>query len=132
MWALSGHAHADGPIGLDITELIARAASHATAGATFRGPGRWRAKLFVSDLGTRNEEDGPVLRSSTTVGAQLSARIAKSTRVSIDVFNVFDQKSGEVDYFTGSRLFRQPGTFDGYLSHPAEGRGFRLSLTARF
>jgi hypothetical protein len=37
-----------------------------------------------------------------------------------------------VDYFAGSRLFRQPGTLDGYLSHPAEGRGFRLSLTARF
>jgi outer membrane receptor protein involved in Fe transport len=132
MWALSGHAHADGPMGLDITELIKGAATHASAGTTFRGPGNWRAKLFVSDLGTRNEEDGPMLRSSTTVGAQLSVRIAKSTHVSIDVFNVFDRKSGEVDYFTGARIFRQPGTLDGYLSHPAEGRGFRLSLSARF
>jgi hypothetical protein len=132
MWALSGHAHADGPIGLDLTELIKGAASHASAGTTFRGPGNWRAKLFVSDLGTGKEEDGPLLRSSTRVGAQLSARLTRSTRVNIDVFNVFNQKGGEVDYFAGSRLFRQPGTLDGYLSHPAEGRGFRLSLTARF
>jgi outer membrane receptor protein involved in Fe transport len=132
MWGLSGHAHADGPMGLDLTELIKGAANHATAGTTFRGPGTWRARLFVSDLGTGNEEDGPLLRSSTTVGAQLSARITKSTRVNIDVFNVFNQKSGEVDYFTGARVFRQSGTFDGYLTHPAEGRGFRVSLTARF
>lgn len=132
VWGLSGHAHADGPIGLDLTELVAGATSHVTAGTTFRGPGRWSAKLFVSDLGSRNDEDGPLLRSSTTVGAQLSARITRSTRLDIDVFNVFNRKSGEVDYFAGSRVFRQPGTFDGYLTHPAEGRGVRLSLTARF
>lgn len=119
-------------MGLDVTELIKGAANHASAGTTFRGPGRWSARLFVSDLGNGNEEDGPLLRLSTTVGAQLSLRLDKSTRVNFDVFNVFDEKSGAVDYFTGSRLFRPPGTFDGYLTHPAEGRGFRLSLTARF
>lgn len=132
MWALSGHAHADGPIGLDITELIKGVANNANAGTTFRGPGKWRAKLFVSDLGGRTEESGPLLRSNTTVGAQLSLRLTRSTRMNVDVFNVFDRKSGEVDYFTGSQIFRQPGTLDGYLSHPAEGRGFRLSLSARF
>jgi hypothetical protein len=132
LWGLSAHAHADGPIGLDLTELVKGAASRASAGATFRGPGNWRAKLFVSDLGIGKEEDGPLLRSSTTVGAQLSARLTRSTRVSIDVFNVFDRKAGEVDYFAGSRLLRRHGTLDGYLSHPAEGRGFRLSFTTRF
>lgn len=119
-------------MGLDVTGWIKGVANHASAGTTFRGPGSWSARLFVSDLGPGNEEDGPLLRSSTTVGAQLSVRLDRSTRVNIDVFNVFDRKGGEVDYFTGSRLFRQPGTFDGYLTHPAEGRGFRLSLTARF
>jgi hypothetical protein len=132
--ALSGHAYADGPIGLDITELIAGAASHATAGATIRGPGRWSVRLFVSSLGSLPaiEEDGLRLRSSTTVGAQLSAPLTKSTRVSLDVFNVFDRRSGDVDYFAGSRLFRQTGTFDGFLFNPAEPRGFRIGLTTRF
>jgi len=130
--ALSGHARADGPIGLDLTELIKGAANRASAGATFRGPGNWRAKLFVSDLGSGAEDEGPLLRSNTTVGAQLSLRLTRSARVNVDVFNVFDRKSGDVDYFTGARIFRQPGTLDGYLSHPGEGRGFRLSLTARF
>ena len=128
--ALSGHAFANGPIGLDITQLIEGAANHATAGTTFRGPGRWSARLFVSDLGA--EDQGPLLRSNTTVGAQLSLRLTRSARVNVDVFNVFDRKASAVDYFTGARIFRQPGTLDGYLSHPAEGRGFRLSLTARF
>ena len=73
-----------------------------------------------------------MMRSNTTVGEQLSLRLTRSTRMNVDVFNVFDRKSGEVDYFTGSQIFRQPGTLDGYLTHPAEGRGFRLSLTARF
>lgn len=129
---MSGHAFAGGPIGLDLTELIEGAANHATAGTTFRGPGRWSARLFVSDLGSGAEDEGLLLRSNTTVGAQLSLRLTRSTRVNVDVFNVFDRKSGEVDYFTGARIFRQPGTLDGYLSHPGEGRGFRLSLTARF
>lgn len=129
---MSGHACADGPIGLDITELVKGAADHATAGATFRGPGRWSARLFVSDLGAGAEDQGPLLRSNTTVGAQLSLRLTRSTRVNVDVFNVFDRKASGVDYFTGARIFRQPGTLDGYLSHPGEGRGFRLSLSARF
>lgn len=115
-----------------MTELVKGVANHASAGATFRGPGSWSAKLFVRDLGSGSEGGGPLLRSSTTVGAQLSARLTRSARVNIDVFNVFNRKSGELDYFTGARVFRQAGTFDGYLTHPAEGRGFRLSLTARF
>jgi hypothetical protein len=130
--ALSGGARADGPIELDLTELVRGAAQRASAGTTFRGPAGWRAKLFVSDLGARSEEEGRLLRSSTPVGAQLSARLARSLRVNIDVFNVFNQRTGAVDYFTGPRPLRQPGALDGYLSHPAEGRGFRLSLSARF
>ena len=130
--ALSGHARADGPIGLDLTELIKGAANHANAGTTFRGPGRWSARLFVSDLAPRTDDEGPLLRSNTTVGAQLSLRLTRSARLNVDVLNVFNRKSGEVDYFTGARIFRQPGTLDGFLSHPGEGRGFRLGLTARF
>lgn len=107
---------------------------HATAGATVRNGTKWRASLFVSYLGARPalEEDALRLRSSTTVGAQFSARLSKSSRVSFDVFNIFNHRTGELDYFAGSRLWSQPGVGDGFLFHPAEPRGLRINFTTRF
>lgn len=104
------------------------------AGATVRNGSKWSASLFVKYLGERTamEEDALRLRSSTTVGAQFTTRLDKRTRLTVDVFNVFNQRAGDLDYFAASRLWRQPGTVDGFLFHPAAPRGFRALLSTRF
>jgi hypothetical protein len=78
------------------------------------------------------EEDALRLRSSTTVGAQFTSRLTKTTRLTVDVFNLFNQGTGRIDYFGASRLWNRPGSVDGYLFHPAAPRGFRARLSTRF
>jgi hypothetical protein len=115
-------------------EAIPGAASRlATAGATLRGVGGWTAKLFVSYLGPREraDEEPTRLRSSTVVNAQVARNLTKATRLTFDVFNVFNQAVEDMDPFAASRL-AQPGSMDNFLFHPGEPRGFRLKLRTTF
>lgn len=111
------------------------ATRYATAGATVRAAGGWTAKLFVSYFGARPamEEDGVMLRSSSTVSGQLSRRLSKHARLSVDVFNVFDQRVGDIDYFSASRQASAlAAPADGFFFHPAESRGLRVQLRTTF
>ena len=106
----------------------------AAAGATLRGVGGWTARLFVTYLGPRTATDDEALRlrSSSLVNAQVASRLSKKTRVTFDVFNVFNQPVGEIDQFAAARLIVAPGSMDSFLFHPAEPRGFRLNLRTTF
>ncbi len=109
------------------------AEGHAAAGATVRAGRGWRASLFVRHVATPPElEEVLVLRSSTTVGAQLAGKLDRRTRLTVDVFNVFDQRGGPVDYFTTARIPSYRGSLDGYLFHPGEGRGLRITVSRGF
>jgi hypothetical protein len=106
----------------------------ASAGATLRTPDGWTASLLVNSLGRRDTlaGDSAPVRSSTFVNGRLSRNLGKRSRVSLDVFNVFDQRVGPIDYFSTSRLWEQPGAGDSFLFNPAEPRGFRLKLRTTF
>jgi outer membrane receptor protein involved in Fe transport len=105
---------------------------NASASATVRGYG-WSASLLVSYLGKRSGiEEAASLRASTFVNARLSRSLSKNTRLSLDVFNLFDQRLRDVDYFSASHLASAFGPADSYLFNPAEPRGFRLKLRTTF
>jgi outer membrane receptor protein involved in Fe transport len=104
----------------------------AVAAATIRNRG-WTASLFVSQFGPGNAEDEALrLRPYSTVGAQLSTRIAKDARLTFDVFNVFDREVRDIDLFAASRLGAQAAIGDTFLFHPAERRGVRLRIRKTF
>jgi hypothetical protein len=105
------------------SERVAAAGASATSGG-------WRASLFVTSPGPRDENAG--LQATTTVGARLSRSIAPGVRLSLDVFNVFDQRTREIDAFSASRS--QPATAIGenYLFHPSEPRGVRVGVRIAF
>ena len=106
----------------------------ASAGASLHTPDGWTASLLVSSLDRRNsfvEDDSPV-RPTTFVNGRISRNLTKNTRMSFDVFNVFDQRLAGIDYFSASRLWDQPGAADSFLFNPAEPRGFRLKLKVAF
>ena len=105
----------------------------ASAAATVRVP-HGTASLLVSYLGQRTGiEDGASLRASTFVNARLTQNLSKRTRVTFDMFNLFDQRLRDVDYFSASRLATTPfGASDNYLFNPAEPRGFRIKLRTTF
>lgn len=105
----------------------------ATAGATVRPTRGWTASLFVSHFASDGlEDEGERLRSSTLVNGRLNWSLSRRTRLSFDVFNIFDQSVGPIDYYAASRLWGQPGMADDFLFHPAEPRGFRLRLRTTF
>jgi hypothetical protein len=110
-------------------------APRALAGATLRSPDGWSASLFVSYLGQRQlvEDESVRWRSTSLVNARFSRSLTSSTRLTFDVFNVFDERMTDLGYFETSRLWSTTaGTTRNFLFHPAEPRSFRILLRATF
>lgn len=128
--ALARARFADG-----LGEAIPGAArAYGQAGATVR-PGRgWNASLFVTSFDSRPSTDDDPLRarSASFVGGRITRAFSKTTRVSLDLFNLLDKRIGTVDYFSATRLWSYPGASDNFLFHPGESRGFRLRLRTTF
>jgi hypothetical protein len=105
-----------------------------SAAATMRVPNGWTAMLLVNYLGRRHaSEDGGVsVKPSSFVNARLSRNLSKSTRVTFDVFNVFDRHARDIDALSAARFWNQPGAADSFLFNPAEPRGFRIKLRTTF
>ena len=63
--------------------------------------------------------------------AGLAYKITPNVRVAMDVFNLFDKKASDIDYFYESRLAGEAAQEDTHF-HPVEPRRFRVTLTANF
>ena len=119
-------------LGFDLSDSASRNPV-VSAGTTMVVPSGWRASLFVSHLAAQPSvnDDFARIRPSTFVGARLSRPLSKSMRLSFDVFNVFDRKAPEFDYF--ANLHGAPSIdTDNYLFSPGEQRGFRIGLKKSF
>jgi hypothetical protein len=119
--------HADG-------SRVAGAPEHTVTGAmTLRTPDGWTASLLVNSLGEREAEgESPRVKPSTFVNGRLTRNLTKTTRVTLDVFNVFDRRADNLDYFSAARLWNAPGAADSFLFNPAEPRGFRVKMRTTF
>ncbi len=115
-------------------ERVAGAAGRTiSAATTVRTPSGWTASLLVNSLGARDASDDAIrVKPSTFVNARLSRNLSKRTRLSLDVFNIFDRRTGDVDYFSAARLWSNPGAADSFLASPTEPRGFRVKLRTTF
>jgi len=72
-------------------------------------------------------------KSSTLVNARIGYEFYKNWRVTLDVFNLFDSKVSDIDYFYTSRLPGEPAAgVDDIHTHPEDPREARLTLTATF
>jgi len=113
---------------------VAGAPEHTVTGAlTLRTPDGWTASLLVNSLGEREAEgEAPHVKPSTFVNGRLTRNLTKTTRVTFDVFNLFDRRADSLDYFAASRLWNAPGAADSFLFNPAEPRGFRVKLRTSF
>ena len=60
-------------------------------------------------------------------------KISRDLKLALDVFNLFDRKASDIDYYYASRLKGEPaeGVNDLHF-HPVEARTVRLTLTANF
>ena len=72
-------------------------------------------------------------KATTLVYADLAYALAQDWSLGLDVFNLFDNRASDIDYYYTSRLPGEPaaGVADIH-THPAEPRELRLSITRKF
>ena len=131
--AASG-ARADSPFGAWRSWVAPGAPRLALAGATLRNLNGWSASLFVTRAlaDPALADEGVQVPDSTAVNARLARRISRSTRLTLDVFNLFDRRADPLDAFVASSSWAPGGMPEDFLVHPGEPRGVRLSLRWTF
>jgi outer membrane receptor protein involved in Fe transport len=77
------------------------------------------------------EDDSVRSKSAALVNLEGGYRISKRLRIAFEMFNLFDAKASDIDYFYQSRLRGEPaGGFNGVHTHPTTPRMFRVNFIA--
>jgi outer membrane receptor protein involved in Fe transport len=103
-------------------------------GATVIERGPWFGHFQLRYFGPRPlvEDNSRRSRGTTLAYLRVGYKFSSDLKLALDVFNLFDRKASDIDYFYSSRL---PGEAAGVADvhfHPVEPRSLRLTLTANF
>jgi len=104
----------------------------ASLAATVREHGPWSASLQWRYLGSGALVEDNSIRShaSLTSNLRLSRRFGDKIEATLDVFNLFDRKVDDIQYFYESRLPSESSPVADRHVHPAEPRTLRVTLRA--
>ena len=113
--------------------------------ATLRDIGPWSASLQWRYLGAgalvedNSQRSTPspttnlrISRSLAALGAGTGWGLGKDSALTLDVFNLFDRRINDIQYFYGSQLPNEPEPVADHHVHPAEPRTVRLTLRLGF
>lgn len=107
----------------------------ASLGATVTRLGNWSGAFQLRYFGPRPLiEDNSVRSDATTIAyLRVGYKVDAKTRLTLDIFNIFNRKNSDIDYYYASRLQGEalPGVDDVHF-HPVEPRTARLTLTYNF
>jgi outer membrane receptor protein involved in Fe transport len=119
------------PIGNHVPGAIRTVASF---GATVTEFGPWFGQFQLRYFGPRPLVEDDSQRSKATALAYLRAgyRINRDVKIALDVFNLFNRRGSDIDYFYASQLKGEASPVDDIHFHPVEPRSVRLTLTANF
>jgi len=104
-------------------------------GATLVERGPWFGHFQLRYFGPRPlvEDNSQRSRGTTLAYLRVGYKLSPELKLAFDIFNLFDRKASDIDYFYASRL---PGEAPGGVSdihlHPVEPRSLRVTLTANF
>jgi hypothetical protein len=106
----------------------------ANLGVTVDHIGPWFGAMRLRYVGARPLiEDGSVRSSvSALTNLRMGYRIDQRTRLALDVFNVFDRKANDIEYWYASQLAHESSEVNDRHIHPSESRNYRLTLTYKF
>jgi outer membrane receptor protein involved in Fe transport len=101
---------------------------------TLRELGPWSASLQWRYLGKGAliEDNSVRSRGSLTTNLRVSRQFGRNAEVTLDVFNLFDRKVNDIEYFYESQLPGELAAVADRHVHPAEPRTARLSLRVAF
>lgn len=106
----------------------------ASLGATLINLGHWSGGIQLRYFGPRPLiEDNSVRSKSTSIAyARIGYKLDQRSRINLDVFNLFDQKVSDIDYYYTSRLKNEASSVDDIHFHPAEPRSLRCTYIYEF
>ena len=106
----------------------------ASAGMTVDNLNGWFGALRWRYFGQRPLiEDNSVRSQSTSlVNARAGYALTKTTRLQLDVFNLFDRKASDIDYYYPSQLRGEAAPVADIHFHPVERRSWRLTLNTSY
>ena len=131
-WTHARFSDAD-PVGNRIPNSVDKVASVAF---TARDLGPWTASLQWRYLGSGPlvEDNSVRANSALTTNLRIGHQFNRKTSLTLDVFNLFNRRVNDIEYFYESRLPTEPlaaAVADKHV-HPAEPRSLRLTLTHSF
>jgi hypothetical protein len=107
----------------------------AAGGVTFGGESGWFGALRGRYFGPRPliEDDSVRSQASLIFNARAGYRFDNGLRLQLDVLNLFNAKTNQIEYYYLSRLPGEPigGVADRHV-HPAEPLAVRLTLAGKF
>jgi outer membrane receptor protein involved in Fe transport len=109
-------------------------AATANLGLTLDNLGPWHGALRLRYFGPRPlvEDNSERSQASALTNLRLAYKFDKRTQLAFDVYNLFDRKLNDIEYWYASQLSGENSpVFDRHV-HPAEARTFRLTLAHRF
>ena len=129
-WTHARFADSD-PAGNRIPNAVDKVASIAV---TARDLGLWSASIQWRYLGSGSLIEDNSVRSSPsiTTNLRISRKLTPKTELTLDVFNLFDRKVNDIEYFYESRLPGEAAPVADKHVHPAEPRTVRLTLRVGF
>jgi len=129
-WTHARFADSD-PAGNRIPNAVDKVASIAV---TARELGPWSASIQWRCLGAGSLIEDNSVRSSPsiTTNLRISRKLRPKTELTLDVFNLFDRKVNDIEYFYESQLPSEAAAVADKHVHPAEPRTIRLSLRVGF
>jgi outer membrane receptor protein involved in Fe transport len=130
-WSRSRYTQHD-PAGPYIPGSIVTVAS---LGATLQDWGPWFGQFQFRYFGPRPlvEDDSQRSKATSLASLRVGYRLSPRTRLALDVFNLFDRKASDIDYYYASRLNGEPAAgVDDIHFHPVEPRSVRLTLNSTF
>jgi outer membrane receptor protein involved in Fe transport len=106
----------------------------ASASVAVRDLGPWSGSAQIRYLGPRPliDDNSQQAKSSTLVNLRAGYRVNKQLELSVDVFNVFNRKVNDIDYYYSSRLRNEAAPVNDLHFHPAEPRAVRVSARLEF
>lgn len=122
----------DDPVGNFIPGSVDKVASF---GATVTNIKNWSGAFQLRYFGPRPLiEDNSIRSESTSIAyARVGYKINQKAKLSLDVFNLFNRKASDIDYFYTSRLSGEAAAgIDDIHFHPVESRSARMTLTYNF
>jgi len=129
-WTHARFSDAD-PAGNRIPNAVDKVASIAF---TVRDAGPWSASVQWRYLGSGALIEDNSVRSnpSLTTNLRIGRKLTRNSELTLDVFNLFDRKVNDIEYFYESQLPGEAAPVADKHVHAAEPRTVRLTLRIGF